>query len=126
MEYITTKEIATKWGITSARVSAMCASGRIPGVYKKGKTWIIPSEAERPIDKRVKTEKRKDYKFTFVDLFAGIGGFHQAMRYLGGRCIMASEINVACQETYKLNYKTKDVRGDIRRIEADSIYSKDM
>ncbi len=126
MEYISTKEIADRWGITSARVSAMCAVGQIPGAYKKGRTWVIPSEAERPIDKRVNSEKKEKYKFTFIDLFAGIGGFHQAMRYLGGKCIMASEINAACVETYKLNYKTKDVRGDIRKIEADSIGKFDV
>lgn len=82
--------------------------------------------AERPIDKRVNFEKREDYKFTFIDLFAGIGGFHQAMRYFGGKCIMASEINTACVETYKLNYKTKEVRGDIRKIEADAIGKFDV
>lgn len=68
----------------------------------------------------------KTYKFKFIDLFAGIGGFHQAMRFLGGECIMASEINKACLETYKLNYKTKDIRGDIKKIEADSIGKFDI
>lgn len=118
---MSTKEIANKWEITSARVSALCAEGLISGAYKEGKAWRIPDDAERPIDKRVNAGKEDDYKFTFIDLFAGIGGFHQAMRFLGGKCIMASEINSACVETYKLNYKTKDVRGDIRKIEADTI-----
>ena len=126
VEYISTKEIADRWGITSACVSAKCAAGQIPGAYKKGRTWLIPSEAKRPIDKRVNSEKKEEHKFTFIDLFAGIGGFHQAMRYLGGKCIMASEINAVCVETYKLNYKTKDVRGDIRKIEADSIGKFDV
>lgn len=118
---MSTKEVANQWGITSARVSALCAEGLVPGAYKVGKAWRIPEDAEKPIDKRVNTDKSDEYKFTFIDLFAGIGGFHQAMRFLGGKCIMASEINSACVETYKLNYKTKDVRGDIRKIEADTI-----
>jgi DNA (cytosine-5)-methyltransferase 1 len=63
----------------------------------------------------------KPYKFKFIDLFAGIGGFHQAMRYLGGECVMASEINQACVDTYKLNFKNVDVRGDIRKIKPESI-----
>ena len=126
MVYVSTKEIAEQWGITSARASTICASGQVPGAYKKGKMWMIPENVERPIDKRVNAEKKEDYKFTFVDLFAGIGGFHQAMRFLGGKCIMASEINAACVETYKLNYKTKDVRGDIKKIEADSIGEFDL
>lgn len=61
------------------------------------------------------------YNFRFVDLFAGIGGFHQAMRYLGGTCVMASEINAACIETYKANFKKCDIRGDITQIDPNDI-----
>lgn len=42
--------------------------------------------------------------FTFIDLFSGIGGFHQAMTNLGGRCVLASEIDEFAIETYKSNY----------------------
>ena len=68
----------------------------------------------------------KRYKFKFIDLFAGIGGFHQAMHYLGGECVMASEINQACIDTYKFNFKHVDIRGDVRKIAPDSIPSFDV
>lgn len=42
--------------------------------------------------------------FRFVDLFSGIGGFHQAMSNLGGKCVLASEIDKYAIETYKKNY----------------------
>ena len=68
----------------------------------------------------------KPYNFKFIDLFAGIGGFHQAMRYLGGECVMASEINQACVDTYKLNFKHADIRGDVRGIGPESIPQFDV
>ncbi len=58
---------------------------------------------------------KKD-KFKFIDLFAGIGGFHQAMKALGGECILASEINQACIRTYKKNFPKTKMVGDIREV----------
>lgn len=43
-------------------------------------------------------------KFTFIDLFAGIGGFRMAMQNLGGRCVFSSEWDAQAQKTYMLNY----------------------
>lgn len=42
--------------------------------------------------------------FKFIDLFSGIGGFHQALTDLGGKCMLASEIDEAAIDTYKFNY----------------------
>ena len=43
-------------------------------------------------------------KFTFIDLFAGIGGFRMAMQNLGGKCVFSSEWDTNAQKTYFLNY----------------------
>ena len=45
-----------------------------------------------------------DPKFTFIDLFAGIGGFRMAMQNLGGKCVFSSEWDAQAQKTYFLNY----------------------
>lgn len=66
------------------------------------------------------------YDFSFIDLFAGIGGFHQAMRFLGGKCVMAAEINQACVDTYKLNFPKTDMRGDVRKIDPKTIPAFDV
>ena len=55
--------------------------------------------------------KRK--KFTFIDLFAGIGGFHQGCTANGGTCVFASEWDPYAQETYRANYPTTPLYGDI-------------
>lgn len=50
--------------------------------------------------------------FQFVDLFAGIGGFHIALRDLGGECVFASEIDEAAQNIYRLNFE-HEMKGPI-------------
>lgn len=52
MDYFTTIEISRVWGISSRRVAILCEQNRITGVIKKGKTWLIPENAEKPADKR--------------------------------------------------------------------------
>ena len=44
-------------------------------------------------------------KFTFIDLFAGIGGFHTAMHSVGGKCVFASEWDKYARISYEANYK---------------------
>jgi len=62
--------------------------------------------------------------FKFIDLFAGIGGFHIAMESLGGQCVFASEIDLFARKTYEHNFKKtnpdlfecKMFNDDIRKI----------
>lgn len=64
-------------------------------------------------------------KFKFIDLFAGIGGFHQAMEQLGGECVFASEIDKYAIETYKENYGI-DSDINIRDIDEKDIPKHDV
>ena len=52
----------------------------------------------------------------FIDLFAGLGGFHLALKELGHECVFASEINTELQKLYEHNHKIKCV-GDINLVD---------
>jgi len=64
-------------------------------------------------------------KFKFIDLFAGIGGFHQAMEQLGGECVFASEIDKYAIETYYKNYGI-DSDCNIREVKEEDIPKHDV
>ena len=55
--YITVQEAALKWGISPRRVGILCNQGRIPGAQRAGSRWIIPENAEKPTDARIKSGK---------------------------------------------------------------------
>ncbi len=99
--------------------------------YKNGVSKFYKDDAERYIKEIVAYKKGKDnfsmaaddafqqllfevenvpfptpqnYKFKFIDLFAGIGGFRLAMQNLGGKCVFTSEWDIHAQKTYKANF----------------------
>ena len=57
MDYMTLKEADEKWGVTPRRVNYYYAGGRIPGAVKMAGVWLIPKNAEKPIDGRTKQGK---------------------------------------------------------------------
>lgn len=57
MKYLSTFEVAEKWGISHRRVGILCNENRIPGAQRAGGRWIIPENAEKPADARVKSGK---------------------------------------------------------------------
>ena len=52
MEYLTVKEFAKKWEISERRIINLIKAKRIPGAYKNGMCWNIPSDTSKPVDKR--------------------------------------------------------------------------
>ena len=60
MEYMTLKEASEKWGVSPRRINYYCSAGRITGAEKKGTVWLIPINAEKPIDKRYKSNRKAD------------------------------------------------------------------
>ena len=59
MEYMSAPQAAEKWGISERRVQILCSENHIPGVSKLGYMWLIPKNAEKPIDGRTKRGKEQ-------------------------------------------------------------------
>lgn len=70
-------------------------------------------------------ENKNLKKYRFIDLFAGIGGFHLAFSSLGAECVFASEWDKYASETYELNFKIKP-KGDITKINETEIPNHDI
>lgn len=60
MEYSTTVEMSKIWNISSRRVGVLCTEGRIEGAVKKGKMWLIPTDAVKPADGRFRQNKAEE------------------------------------------------------------------
>lgn len=55
--YITVNQAAKKWGLSDRRVRNLCLAGKIPGAYREGRAWKIPSDATKPTDGRYKSKE---------------------------------------------------------------------
>ena len=79
---LTSTELAEKWNISSRRVSLLCSEGRLEGAFKKGKTWLIPSDTLKPMDSRIKIENDENSQVLGI----------QNRRYLGNKYKLLSFI----------------------------------
>ena len=57
MKYLSTTQAAEKWELSARRVALLCEQRRIEGAQKAGSNWIIPENAEKPADARIKSGK---------------------------------------------------------------------
>jgi len=57
MDIITAKQASEIWGITTRRISELCRTGKIKEAAKIGTAWIMPANAEKPSDVRIRSGK---------------------------------------------------------------------
>ena len=62
----------------------------------------------------------------FIDLFAGLGGFHSALREMGHECVFASELRNDLRKLYAINYPGTRIEGDITKIKPEDIPDHDI
>lgn len=86
---------------------------------KHGQTFTLDLKFDVPFPP-VKNEA-----FTFIDLFAGIGGFRLALQSLNGRCVFSSEIDKYCKRTYEANFGEIPF-GDITNFTSEDISDEDI
>ena len=77
------------------------------------------------LNKTKKTTQKKKAKFTFIDLFAGIGGMRLAYESVGGKCVYSNEWNKFSQQTYEANFGEKP-DGDITKVDEMTIPDHDI
>jgi len=59
MDYITVQQAAVKWDRSERWVQKLCEDNRIEGAMRFGRSWMIPGDAGRPADARIKSGKYK-------------------------------------------------------------------
>lgn len=70
MRHMTALEAAEKWGISDRRVRILCQQGKIDGVIRNGRAWLIPVDAAKPIDGRTTRYQQNDSPYE--ELFAEV------------------------------------------------------
>jgi DNA (cytosine-5)-methyltransferase 1 len=75
-------------------------------------TYKIKAKAGQGSEYPIPFPHPRKPKFSFIDLFAGIGGFRMAMQHLGGECVFTSEWDKEAQKTYRINFGEQP-HGDI-------------
>ncbi len=56
LDYISVKDAAKKWNISERRVQKLCEESRIEGVMRFGHSWMVPKDAKKPVDLRMKKD----------------------------------------------------------------------
>lgn len=82
-DIITINEAARLWGIAPTRIAKLCREGRIEGARKEKKAWLIPADAQRPADGRIKSgayikKNTKESKAPLLPLPVGISDYRKA------------------------------------------------
>ncbi len=98
------------------KIKELIESGSIEIKYKD----LIKNMVEKKIKELINNDSIETKDMKYIDLFCGIGGFHQALDKLGCQCILACDIDKACRTNYKLNYGIEP-HPDVKKINPEDI-----
>ncbi len=94
--------------------------------WEKGDGWVRPGIIQFLKNLQPKPPAPAAGDFTFIDLFAGIGGFRKGFESVGGRCVFASEKDSFAQVMYMANFGPQALYGDIAKIKAEDVPDHDI
>ena len=135
MSDITVNEFADlrlKSGLSPEQVSAeLDVSARTIRRWESGETpypkMAVTSMKGLARKTKLKGRSTNRYDFTFIDLFAGIGGFRKGFESVNGKCVFTSEWDKYSQQTYLANFNCDhEVAGDITKIDEKDIPAHDV
>ena len=121
-------ELRERAGLSIAEAVALTGYGEST-IYRWERGAITP---RRAILNLLKSNIRKvasdKASFTFIDLFAGIGGLRRGFEQAGGACVFTSEWDSYCQKTYRANFPNDEheIAGDIRDVSAVDVPDHDL
>jgi DNA (cytosine-5)-methyltransferase 1 len=104
---------------SNTKLKEICRTNKIPGFSDKSKDELITLITSHFVKDNETTPLK------YIDLFCGIGGFHQALSAIGAKCVLASDIDKKCCESYKLNYGIEPVN-DIKNIDEKTMVDFDI
>ena len=113
---MTSTELAS---FSNSKLKEICRTNKIPGFSGKSKDELVMLISSHFTKGNEKTPLK------YIDLFCGIGGFHQALSAVGAECVLAADIDKKCCESYKLNYGIEPVN-DIKNIDEKTIVDFDI
>lgn len=128
IQYMSAREAAEKWNISQRRVSILCSENRIPNVAMLGNMWLIPRNAEKPVDARMKRNNvdEKENSRPFVKWAGGKGQLLDVLKanlpdgigktitkyaepFVGGGAFLFSLLNTYTFEEVYINDNNKEL-----------------
>ena len=118
LRYFSQDELANRLGVSERTIRRWAVGESAP---KSAYLTAIAHELSRD-------DRTRQPDFTFVDLFAGIGGLRRGFEPIGGQCLFTCEWDSYSNETYRANFPEDEhvIAGDIREVKAETIPSHDV
>jgi DNA (cytosine-5)-methyltransferase 1 len=94
--------------------------------WERGDGTVREAVAQYVLHLNDNIRKAVDSDFSFIDLFAGIGGFRRGFESIGGQCVFTSEWDKFAVHTYRENFGGHGLHGDIRSVSSSDIPDHDV